>query len=81
MQQYTTPTLPNLFTALVTRGNGAHGLSDVTQLEHALQTAVLARETGLSDAMVIAALFHDVGHLFESDEDVDLAAQGINDKH
>ena len=73
--------LNDLFDGLSTRGRGAYGLSDVTQLEHALQTAALAREAGFSDAMIIAALFHDVGHMFESDEDVDLASQGIDDKH
>lgn len=35
----------------------------VTQLEHALQTANLARAAGDNDAAVVAALFHDVGHL------------------
>jgi phosphonate degradation associated HDIG domain protein len=35
----------------------------VTQLEHALQSAALARAEGAPDALVIAALLHDVGHL------------------
>jgi phosphonate degradation associated HDIG domain protein len=35
----------------------------VSQLEHALQAANLAREAGASDATVAAALLHDVGHL------------------
>jgi phosphonate degradation associated HDIG domain protein len=35
----------------------------VTQLDHALQTAALARTDGASDALVAAALLHDVGHL------------------
>jgi phosphonate degradation associated HDIG domain protein len=38
---------------------------EVTQLEHALQCAALAREGGASDALVAAALLHDVGHLLE----------------
>lgn len=36
----------------------------VSQLDHALQTAALARSEGASDALVAAALLHDVGHLF-----------------
>jgi phosphonate degradation associated HDIG domain protein len=38
---------------------------DVTQLDHALQTAALARAAGADDALVAAALLHDVGHLLE----------------
>jgi len=73
-------TLDVLFQRLETRGTGAYGLSDVSQLDHALQSAALAAEQGLGNAMTIAALFHDVGHLV-ADEDVDLAAQGIDDRH
>lgn len=36
---------------------------DVTQLEHALQTAALAVADGATDPLVAAALLHDVGHL------------------
>ena len=35
----------------------------VTQLEHALQSAAHAEKTGTTDALVTAALLHDVGHL------------------
>ncbi len=38
---------------------------EVTQLEHALQTAALAVDAGASDTLVAAALLHDVGHLLE----------------
>lgn len=38
---------------------------EITQLEHALQTAALARAAGAPDALVAAALLHDVGHLLE----------------
>ena len=38
---------------------------DVTQLDHALQTAALARAEGADDALVAAALLHDVGHLLD----------------
>lgn len=37
----------------------------VFQLAHALQTAALAREAGTTDAVVAAALLHDVGHLLD----------------
>ena len=35
----------------------------VTQLEHALQTAALAEQASASEALVVAALLHDIGHL------------------
>lgn len=38
---------------------------EVTQLDHALQTAALARADGADDALVAAALLHDVGHLLD----------------
>ena len=36
---------------------------NVTQLEHGLQTAALARTAGATPQQVISALFHDLGHL------------------
>src|SRR5690606_5461654 len=38
---------------------------DVSQLDHALQTAALARAAGARDALIAASLLHDVGHLLE----------------
>jgi predicted HD phosphohydrolase len=73
-------TIDMLFERLATRGIGAYGLSDVSQLDHALQSAALATCRDLGDAFTIAALFHDVGHLV-SDDDVSLADQGIDDRH
>lgn len=37
----------------------------VTQLAHALQSAALAESSGADDALVAAALLHDVGHLLD----------------
>lgn len=39
----------------------------VTQLEHALQTAAKARQDDASEADIVAALLHDVGHLLVED--------------
>jgi putative nucleotidyltransferase with HDIG domain len=38
---------------------------DVNQLEHALQAAHFASQAGGSDAQVLAALLHDIGHLLD----------------
>lgn len=55
------------------RGNERYDEA-VTQTEHALQCASLAMAGQSDDATVVAALFHDIGHLLipderESDED------------
>ncbi len=43
-------------------GNQTYG-EDITQTEHAVQCAELAVRAGESDALVTAALLHDIGHL------------------
>ena len=59
----------------------AHGNSfydeSVTQLEHAIQTAVLAREAQAPIHQVVAALLHDIGHFMtdEHDENRDFQAE------
>ena len=73
-------TTDTLFDLMARRGSGLYGLSAVTQIEHALQSAKLATDRRLADELVIAALFHDVGHLFVG-EDQNLAAEGVDDLH
>ncbi|MBL6632226.1 MAG: HD domain-containing protein [Candidatus Nanopelagicales bacterium] len=51
----------------------------VTQEEHALQTADLARASGASEALVVASLLHDVGHILV--EDAHRAHQSNVDAH
>ena len=52
----------------------------VTQLEHALQAADLAEREGAGDALVTAALLHDLGHLLNLQGDTP-SARGIDDQH
>ena len=59
----------DIFRAFATRGGDTYG-EHVTQLEHALQCALLATEEKASDPLVAAALLHDYGHLFEGRGDV-----------
>jgi len=40
---------------------------DVKLVEHMLQCADLARESGASDELIVAALLHDIGHLLVDD--------------
>jgi phosphonate degradation associated HDIG domain protein len=47
------------------RGAGAYFGESVTTLEHSLQAAHFALAANAPDALVIAALLHDIGHLIE----------------
>ncbi len=65
---------------LEVRADGAYGLAGVTQKEHALQAAWAAERDGAPEALVAAALLHDIGHLVhELGENP--AAQGVDDRH
>jgi predicted HD phosphohydrolase len=55
----------------------AHFDEEVTQLEHALQTAALAEADGASDELVIAALLHDVGHLLLGEREGELQHEKV----
>ena len=47
-----------------TEGKAEYHGERVSQLEHALQAAHLARQDGAGEAEVIAALLHDIGHIW-----------------
>ncbi len=51
----------------------------VSQLEHALQTADLAARAGAGEALVAAALLHDVGHLGAPPEAPRMSGLGVAD--
>jgi phosphonate degradation associated HDIG domain protein len=44
-----------------------HYEEEVTQMEHALQAAYLAKKAGKSAELITAALFHDIGHILADD--------------
>lgn len=49
------------------RASGSYYGEPVSMLEHGLQAACFARENGASDALTVASLLHDVGHLVDAD--------------
>jgi [1-hydroxy-2-(trimethylamino)ethyl]phosphonate dioxygenase len=57
-----------------------YGLSDVTQLQHALQAALNAEKAGEPPAIIVASLLHDLGHMIH-DLGTDYLERGINDTH
>lgn len=66
--------------ALFDRLGGEHYGEAVTQLDHALQTAHHARSDDQPDALVAAALLHDIGHLLQKHGE-DAATRGIDAQH
>jgi phosphonate degradation associated HDIG domain protein len=61
------------------RGSSLYFGEPVTVAEHGLQAAYFARTAGASDALVLAALLHDVGHLIDlAPDDI---AQWDSDAH
>jgi [1-hydroxy-2-(trimethylamino)ethyl]phosphonate dioxygenase len=63
-----------------TKGHAAYVGEPVSQLEHALQAAFHAEQAEASDALVTAALLHDIGHLVHKLPE-DAADQGIDTRH
>jgi phosphonate degradation associated HDIG domain protein len=46
-----------------THGGNEYAGEKVTQLQHMLQAAELARQGGYDDEMILAAFLHDIGHI------------------
>lgn len=46
-------------------GNANYIGEPVSQIEHMCQCAQLAEESGADEEMILAAFFHDIGHLYE----------------
>lgn len=73
-------TLQDIADLFVRRGGEQYSGEPVTQLQHALQTAQLAAAAGADDALVTAALLHDLGHLLQ-DLGETPTLRGIDDVH
>jgi phosphonate degradation associated HDIG domain protein len=69
-----------LLEIFVDRATRRYGLSEVNQLQHALQAAALAETDGAPPATVLAALLHDVGHMIHRLGE-DPASRGVDDVH
>jgi len=73
-------TLDELFLLLARRGMALYGGEAVSQLEHALQSALAAEQTGADASLITAALLHDIGHIVCEQGDADVA-NGVDDHH
>ena len=72
--------LPDIEVLFARRGASQYSGEPVTQLEHALQTAHLAEQSGADDAFVTACLLHDLGHLLNEQGETP-TLRGIDDAH
>ena len=75
-----TDTVDDILQLFRDRGDSQYGEEAVSQLDHALQTATLALGSGADNALIAAALMHDIGHLLHDLPD-DAPDQGIDDRH
>ena len=73
------PFFDEVFEVFAKRGAEHYG-EDVSQSEHAEQCAHHARLDGAGDALIVAALLHDIGHLLQK-QGVDAADRGIDTHH
>jgi len=62
------------------QGDSEYGGEVVTQREHALQAVACALRDDAADALVVAALLHDLGHMLHDLPD-DAPDRGIDDAH
>lgn len=53
----------------------------VTQLQHALQCAMLAKRQGADSCLVVAALLHDLGHLIDETDGWEMDGPALHDLH
>jgi len=64
-QQKATETVNEVFSLFDQFGNMDYIGENISQQEHAFQSAQLAEADGFNDEVMLAALFHDIGHLCE----------------
>jgi [1-hydroxy-2-(trimethylamino)ethyl]phosphonate dioxygenase len=74
------PLRQELLDIFVGRATRRYGLSEINQLQHALQSAALAESDNAPPATVLASLLHDVGHMVH-DLGEDPASRGVDDRH
>ena len=74
------PITEEIFSLFKKNGSSMYGGEAVTQLEHALQCAALAKSNNSSNELITASLLHDVGHLLHDLPD-DASDNGIDDYH
>jgi putative nucleotidyltransferase with HDIG domain len=75
--QSTATVLDELFELYLTKGQSNYYGEQVTQLEHASQTAELAISNGADEEQIIAAFFHDIGHICATEHSEKIEIYGV----
>lgn len=70
------PAVSQIIELLRHHGPEQYGAEDVSQTEHALQSAQLAEREGASSSLIAAALLHDIGHMLAKQQDAN-----VDDRH
>ena len=73
-------TIADIERVFAEHGSLGYSGEPVSQLEHALQSALLAEQSGASAALITATFLHDLGHLLNLQGDTP-TARGIDDTH
>ena len=76
----TAAALETIAMLLEDKADGQYGLNAINQRQHALQAAMMAERDGCPDALIVAAVLHDIGHLVHHLGE-NPAAEGIDDRH
>lgn len=79
IKAYTEKTINEVFGLYETFGDNEYIGEAVSQLEHSSQSAQLAMDEGYPDEIILAAFFHDIGHLCSS-RDVSDSMNGYGTK-
>jgi len=74
------PAIEQIIQLFESKGDSMYGGEAVTQLEHALQTAYLAKIENAKDSLIAASLLHDIGHLLHDLPEM-ASEEGIDDVH
>ena len=80
-----TTSRPTVITKIVStfeaKGDESYANEPVTQLEHALQAANLAKEHHASETLICAALLHDLGHILAVNQLPTTTRENLHDQH
>ena len=76
-----TDTVQRIIDVFQQRGAELYGSEAVTQMQHAIQSALLAQQEQAEPSLVVAALLHDIGHILGDTPLPSDESQNYDDHH